>query len=46
MNRIDDALWRYYGQQMTTLLDPEANSRALAGSDNDFEQPAVKERGR
>ncbi len=46
LDRIDDALWRYYGQQMTTLLDPEANSRALAGSDNDFEQPAVKERGR
>lgn len=46
LDRLDDALWRYYGQEMTRLLDPGSWNDESARCDSEFEQPAVKERGR
>ncbi len=46
LDRLDDALWRYYGQEMNRLLDPTSWNNESTGCDSEFEQPAVKERGR
>jgi hypothetical protein len=48
LDRIDEALWRHYGEQMTTLLDPAAfpDDEASPGPDTERGQLDVRERER
>jgi hypothetical protein len=46
LDRLDNALWRYYGQEMNRLLDPRSWKHESTGCDSESKQPAVKERGR
>lgn len=45
LDRLDNALWHVYGQEMTRLSECEGVP-LLDGDDDDREQIAVKERGR
>ncbi len=36
LDRLDDALWRYYGQEMNRLLDPMSCNVQSTGCDSEF----------